>query len=297
MAVAARQRVDGASQGRSQVLGVVVGAFQRDPRERPLVVLGPLEQCGRLPVPRRRHQEGDRDVAHLHQPPDQAGARDEAAAEGGAWRRGQRRAAAQGERGGGRSRSWLTSSGPAQDRRAASRAHKVARHPVWWGGHTWVHACLRRRAGLAGCAATRRAEPGLSGRPRPRRRPRRRSRWPTRVRRGTDDACAADDGRDRHQHTDDLGIGRAGGAAHSTAARQDDVAAPIDSRAASRTSALVLASSPGPPLSGSGWAPTADRTTFSSFSASLRRSSSASTLPLPAGRARGAMLRGPPTVG
>src|SRR3954449_7050385 len=40
--------------------------------------------------------------------------------------------------------------------------------------------------------------------------------------------------------------------AHSTAARHDDVAAPIDSSAARRTSALALASNSGPPLSGRG---------------------------------------------
>ena len=151
VAVAARQRVDGASQGRSQVLGVVVGAFQRDPREGPLVVLGPLEQRGRLPVPRRRHQEGDRDVADLHQPPDQAGARDEAAAEGGARRRGQHNELRRGGSGagGGRGHGSRRAGLP---RIAVRRAGpQGGTPPCLVGGHTWVHACLRRRAVLAGC--------------------------------------------------------------------------------------------------------------------------------------------------
>ena len=75
------------------MLGIVVGALQYDPRERPLVVLGPLQQRGRLAVPRRRDQQRELDVPDVHQPPDQTGARDQTAAERGARGRGQRREA------------------------------------------------------------------------------------------------------------------------------------------------------------------------------------------------------------
>ena len=91
LAAAAGQRIRGARHGSTQVLGVVIGAMQGDPREGALVVLRPFQQRGRLAIAGRRHQESERDVVDLRQPPDETGARDEALAERGV--RGAARAA------------------------------------------------------------------------------------------------------------------------------------------------------------------------------------------------------------
>ena len=136
----------------------------------------------------------------------------------------------------------------------------------------------------------------LSDRPRPRRRPRRRSRWP-----GRDAAPRRRRARRRPPARRPRAPRRSRCRSRPRRARTrprpgtSDVAAPIDSNAASRTSPLVLASKPGPPLSGSGSAPTADRTTFSSLSASLRRSSSASKWPPSLRVVRAARCRADPS--
>ena len=81
LAAAAGQRIRGARHGSAQVLGLVIGAMQGDPCEGALVVLCPLQQRGRLAIAGRRHQEGQRYVVDLRQPPHETGARDEALAE------------------------------------------------------------------------------------------------------------------------------------------------------------------------------------------------------------------------
>ena len=91
LAAAGDQRVRGSRHGVAQVLGVVIGVMQRDPCEGTVVVLGPLEQRGRLAIAGRRQQERERDVVDVHQPPDQTIACDEALH--GTRRRGAARAA------------------------------------------------------------------------------------------------------------------------------------------------------------------------------------------------------------
>ena len=90
------QRIRGARHGGAKVLGLVIGAMQGDPGERALVVLGPLQQRGRLAVAGRRHQDRQGNVADLRQPPHETRASDEALAELGVRvrvRRGQYRQA------------------------------------------------------------------------------------------------------------------------------------------------------------------------------------------------------------
>ena len=94
LVAALHQRVRGAGEGGEQVLGIVVGAIERDPCERTPVVLRPFQQRGRLAVARRRDQERERGVVDVHEPPHEPRARHEPGAGCRATSRAARRGAA-----------------------------------------------------------------------------------------------------------------------------------------------------------------------------------------------------------
>jgi hypothetical protein len=96
--VPARDRsLAASSHGGEQGAGVVVRGTERDPRERPRILLRPVQQRRRLAVAGRRGEQDEGDVAGLAQGAHEPRARHQAGTErGAAWRAAHRRSASRG---------------------------------------------------------------------------------------------------------------------------------------------------------------------------------------------------------